>query len=128
MRTRPEHITLPDDGLRKPENRLSSVVFPHPEGPTTATNSPRNISRERSRKTSTEPKLTEASAIRNGLSLISPSDAANLREPHQNAIDHHADYADNDHSGNQEIHSRAVARVPNCKPQPVTPCDHLSRH
>src|SRR6266550_7651688 len=128
MRTRPEHITLPDDGLRKPENRLSSVVFPHPEGPTTATNSPRNISRERSRKTSTEPKLTEASAIRNGLSFISPSDAANLREPHQDTIDHHADYADNDHSGDQQIHSQAVARVPDCKTQSIAPGDHFGRN
>src|SRR6266576_87494 len=112
MRTRPEHITLPNDGLRKPENRLSRVVFPHPEGPTTATNSPLVICRERLRNTSTEPKLTEASSMRNGLSFISPSDAANLRESHQDAIDHHANYANNDHSGNQEIHSQAVARVP----------------
>src|SRR6267142_3228453 len=119
MRTRPEQITRPDEGLRKPENRLSNVVFPHPEGPTTATNSPRQISSERWRNTSTEPKLTEASSIRNGLSFITPSDALNLREPHQDAIDHHADYADNEHSGNQEIHAQAVASVPDCKAQPV---------
>src|SRR5882672_3743022 len=101
MRTRPEQITLPEVGLRKPENRLSSVVFPHPEGPTTATNSPRDISKERCWNTSTEPKLTEASLISNGLSFITPSDAANLREPHQYAIDHHADYTDNDHPRDQ---------------------------
>src|SRR6267378_3390505 len=101
MRTRPEQTTMPDDGLRKPENRLSSVVFPHPEGPTTATNSPRAISNERCRNTSTEPKLTEPSSMRSGLSIIAPSDAANLREPHQDAVDHHADYADDDHAGHQ---------------------------
>src|SRR6266566_1185689 len=128
MRTLPEQITLPNVGLRKPENRLSSVVFPHPEGPTTATNSPLDISKERRRNTSTEPKLTEAPSIRNGLSFISPSDAANLCEPYQDAIDHHADYTDNDHSGDQEIHSQTVASVPDCKTQSIAPGDHFGRH
>src|ERR1700730_8663018 len=128
MRTRPEHSTRPDDGLRKPENRLSSVVLPHPEGPTTATNSPREISRERSRNTSTAPKLTEPSSTRNGLSFISPSDTTNLREPHQYTIDYHADHADDDHSCDQQIHPQAVARVPNGESQTVASGDHLSRH
>src|SRR6266850_1069578 len=125
MRTRPEHTTMPDDGLRKPENRLSSVVLPHPEGPTTATNSPREISRERSRNTSTVSKLTEPSSTRNGLSFISPSDTANLRESHQYTIDYHADYADDDHSRNQQIHSQTVARIPDSESQAVAAGDHL---
>ncbi len=66
--------------------------------------------------------------MRNGLSFISPSDAANLGEPHQDAIDHHADNADNDHSGDEEIHSQPVARVPDCKTESIAPGDHFGRH
>src|SRR6267143_5193804 len=36
----PKTVTAPDEGWSKPAATLSSVVLPHPVGPTTETNSP----------------------------------------------------------------------------------------
>src|ERR1043166_9064325 len=95
--------TFPVVGLSKPESRLSSVVLPHPEGPTRATNSPRAIASEKSRSTSTASNDLPTASRLSGLSFISPPDARNLCQLHQDTVDDHADDTDHDHACNQQV-------------------------
>src|SRR5262245_39230454 len=125
MRRRPEVITRPLEGCSKLENRLSSVVLPHPDGPTMATNSPRSISSEMSRNTSTAPKDFETPSSLSGLSLIPPPHARNPGQLHENSIDDYPDGADHDHPRDEQIHAQAVARVPDREAQPIAARDHL---
>src|SRR5436190_14326000 len=104
MRTRPIHSTFPDDGLMNWENRLSNAVLPQPEGPTTATNSPGDISNERPRKTTISPKLSETSSTHKGLSLITPPYTRYLRQLKQHPIDDDPDHSDYNHPANKQIH------------------------
>src|SRR5882724_8912706 len=126
MRSCPSRSITPDEGRSYPDSTFSSVVFPHPDGPTTATNSPRAISRDRSRSTSTAPNECETCSSRNGLSLITPPDTGDLGQAHQHAIDGDTDGADHDHLRHQHIHAQAVARVHHGKSQTVAACDHFS--
>src|ERR1044071_8954783 len=112
MRICPEVITFPVEGCSKLENRLSSVVLPHPEGPTMATNSPRSISSVRSRSTSTAPNDLQTRSRLSGLSFISPLNAWNLGQLHENSINGHANDANHDHPCDQQIHAQTIARVP----------------
>src|SRR3990172_4343180 len=50
----PSIRTFPVDTSSRPERQFSSVVFPHPEGPITATTSPRRTRRSTPRSASTE--------------------------------------------------------------------------
>src|ERR1700759_1311541 len=125
MRIWPVMLTFPPVGWSKPEIRLSSVVLPHPDGPTMATNSPCAISSEKPRNTSTVPNdLLTFSSLR-GLVFISPPHARNFCQLHENPINGDANDADHDHTCDQQIHAQAVARVPDRKPQPVAARDHL---
>src|SRR5215468_10281416 len=112
----PDVAIFPVVGRSKPESRFNKVVFPHPEGPTSATNSPRSTSRDMSRNTSTAPKDLHTVSRRKGLSLISPPYARDLRQLHEDSVDRHSDDSDHDHSRYQQIHSQPIARVPDCEP------------
>src|SRR5215213_4141912 len=125
MRTRPRLTTLPLSGLSKPASRLSSVVLPQPEGPTTATNSPRLMSSVKSRRTSTPPNERQTDSRLSGLSLISPTYARDLRQLQEQAVDDDANHADDDHVDDQQVYAQAVARVPDGEAQAVLARDHL---
>src|SRR5215204_5458361 len=125
MRARPSRLMAPDDGRSSPESRLSSVVLPHPEGPTTATNSPREISSERGLRTSTAPKERETFSRRSSLSLIAPTHTGNPRELDEEAVDDYADHSDDRHPDDEQVHPQPVARVPDGEAQPVPAGDHL---
>src|ERR1051325_1205400 len=128
MRTRPAHSTRPVSGFMNFENRLSSVVLPHPDGPTTATNSPSVTSSDRWRKTSTAPKLSDTSSRRSGLSLITPPDTRDSRQLEQHAIYHHADHSNHDHAPDQQTHAQAIACVPDGEAQTRATGNHLCCH
>src|SRR5215510_417649 len=115
----------PDEGRSYPESRLSSVVLPQPDGPTTATNSPRRMFREISRSTSTAPNDRQTFSSCKGLPLIPPSHTRNFRQLRQQAIDHDADQSDHYHFNHQQIGAQAVARIHHREAQPVAPGDHL---
>src|SRR6185369_6772675 len=105
-----------------------SVVLPHPEGPTMATNSPRSTSSEKSRSTSTAPNdLTTASSL-SGLSFIPPPHAWDSGQLHQYPINDDADDADHHHPRYQQVHAQSIARVPDGEAQSVATGDHLGRH
>ena len=53
VRSRLATVTSPSSGLSRPAMRLSSVLFPQPDGPITATNSPRATSRSAPRSART---------------------------------------------------------------------------
>src|SRR5580704_3537298 len=97
MRSCPSRLMVPDEGGSYPESIFNSVVFPQPDGPTTATNSPRTISSEISRSTSTAPNESDTRSSRNGLSFIAPPDTGNLGQAHQYPIQRHPNRADHDH-------------------------------
>src|SRR5215208_6973964 len=126
MRTRPAHSTLPEPGLRNREKRSSSVVLPQPDGPTTATNSPRETANERFSNTAMAPNLNETFSTSNWLSLIAPPDARYLCKLDHDAIDHDTNHADNNHAANKEIHAKPVTCVPDRKAETGTSGNHLS--
>jgi len=55
LRTVPSTFTEPESGSRNPAMMFISVVLPHPEGPTIATNSPSPTLMSRSAMTSSRP-------------------------------------------------------------------------
>src|SRR6185503_18363502 len=115
-------------GRSYPESRFSKVVFPHPDGPTTATNSPRLISNESFCRTVRVPKLRETSLTRMRLSLIAPPHAWDARQLDEQPIDDNPDQSDNHHSDYDQVVPEAVSGVPYEKAEPVPSCDHLRCH
>src|SRR5271169_6564275 len=59
----PRQVTPPDAAVIRPATRLSSVDFPQPDGPMTATISPRSTLKLKWSRTILLPKTTRASRI-----------------------------------------------------------------
>src|SRR4051812_17733453 len=128
MRTLPWLVITPADGFSNPERTLRSVVFPQPEGPTMATNSPAEISKLSSFRTSSSPKAFPTRSNPNALSLISPTHTGDPGQAHQSTIDRHAGQTDHDHLHHQDVSAQAVARIHHREPQTVASGDHLGGH
>src|SRR5216684_3490214 len=58
----------PPSGLKKPAARLSKVVLPHPDGPSSVMNSPRRIDSETSRSATASPKRFVTESKRTAMS------------------------------------------------------------
>src|SRR4051812_19907586 len=125
MRICPRLMTRPEVGLSKPASRLSSVVLPHPDGPTMATNSPAATSSEKSLRTSVAPKEREMASRLSGLSFITPAYARHLGQLQEEPVNQNADEPDDDHIDDEQVHAQAVARIPDGETQSVLPGDHL---
>src|SRR4051794_34811686 len=123
MRTSPRRVTAPCRGVRDPAMRPNKVVFPHPDGPTMATSSPRDTSSDRSRITSGPPKSWETHSRVTVLSLIPPPHAREGGQPEQEPVEADADQSNHDHLRHEQVHPQAVARIPDGEPQPVPPRD-----
>src|SRR5687767_11343478 len=119
MRTRSGRRTTPSVGRSQPEQRFSRVVLPHPEGPTTATNSPRRTSRSTSANAPTPAKAwptrsreTRTSFMIAPSTLVAPAHAGDVHEARAQPVDARPDEADHQHRRDQQIGAQAVAGVP----------------
>src|SRR5215813_5347065 len=102
----PSITTAPASGRMNPAIRFRSVVFPQPEGPTIATNSPSRTLKLTLSMTSSRP-LSETNPLETSrtsiLVRIAPPDPAHfLQQPHQ-PIERQTDQADDDHAGDHQI-------------------------
>src|SRR5438874_9451881 len=128
----PSIVTRPSSGRSKPATMLRSVVLPHPEGPTSATNSPSPTARSIPRSTGSGPwsvayvLLTFSTAI---LARIAPPDRFQMLEPPHHRIEQQARYADDHHAGDHEVIAIAsVARIDDQVAEPRPQRNHLGRH
>src|SRR5689334_23036562 len=128
MRATPERSTYPALGRSCPDRRFRIVVFPQPDGPTIATNSPSQISSDKGRRTSIAPKRCETPSRRRRLFLITPPDTWDMGQPDEDAIEKHTDRADHYHFCYQEVHSQSIARVHYSESQAVPTRNHLRRY
>src|SRR5262249_37941693 len=108
----------------------SSVVLPQPEGPTTATNSPRRTSRFTPARTFTAPnacstpRSSRSTSVTAASALVAPAHAGDPGQPHEQPIEEDTDEADRDHGRGEEVDAQAVARVPDCEAQALAARDH----
>src|SRR5579862_5675855 len=90
----------PESGLMKPTIMFISVVLPHPDGPTIATNSPSPTLRLTSSTTARAPPL-EAKLLRmpltSILARITPADRLQALEQSHEAVQRQSNQADDDH-------------------------------
>src|SRR5579859_7865318 len=115
----------PSDGSWRPERMLSSVVLPHPEGPTIATNSPGEISSERLRKTSIGPNDLHTRSSKKALALITPPDARDALQLYEHTIDGYAHQSDYEHLDYKYVGTQTIPGIHDGEAQTVAPRDHL---
>src|SRR5262249_19691627 len=102
----PSITTVPASGRMNPAIRFSSVVFPHPEGPTIATNSPSRTLKLTLSMTSSRP-LSKANPLETShtsilVRIAPPYPPHPFQQAHQ-PIERQADQADDDHAGDHQI-------------------------
>src|ERR1700733_4002161 len=108
-----------------------NVVFPHPEGPTMATNSPSPTVRLTSSTTCSVAPF-DPNALRMPLTSIlvriTPPDRFQALEQSHHAVQQQSDQTDDDHSGDDEVVSVAgVARIDDEISESRTQGNHLRR-
>src|SRR5262245_8787824 len=125
----PSIVTSPWSGRSNPAMTLSSVDFPQPDGPTSATSSPSptlKLTRSRTRSGPlSEPNVFPMSWT-TILAGIAPLHGLQpFQQPHQ-AIEEQTDHPDDDHGGDHEIIAVAgIARIDDEITKPGPERDHL---
>src|SRR5580700_4129665 len=110
VRGTPSMRIEPESGCSNPTIMFINVVFPHPDGPTIATNSPSLTVRLTSSTTCNVPPFdpnplrTRFNSI---LARIAPPDRFQSLEQAHHAIQQQSNQSDDDHSGDHEIVSIA---------------------
>src|SRR5580658_5829237 len=100
----------PESGCTNPAIMFINVVFPHPDGPTIATNSPSPTVRLTSSTTCSVPPF-DANPLRmprtSILVRITPPDRLQSLEQSHHAVQQQSDQSDDDHCGDHKIVSIA---------------------
>src|SRR5271166_2175504 len=119
----------PESGCRNPTIMFINVVFPHPDGPTMATNSPSPTVRLTSSTTCSVPPFDPKPLrmpFNSILVRITPPDRFQSLEQSHHSIQQQSNQPDNDHSGDHEIVSIAgVARIDDQISESRAQRDHL---
>src|SRR3984885_12881705 len=106
-----------------------NVVFPHPDGPTIATNSPSPTVRLTSSTTCSVPPFNPnplRMLFNSILVRIAPPDRFQSLEQSHHAIQQQSNQPDDDHSGDHQIVAIAgVARIDDEKPESRAQGDHF---
>src|SRR6185437_15851776 len=128
----PSMTTLPLSGLTNPAIRFNSVVLPHPEGPTSATNSPswtlKLMFSMTSRRPLSDGKLLLRPRTSSLVRIAPPDPAVSLQQAHQ-TIQRQSDQTDDDHSGDHQVVAIAgIAGVHDHVTQSGVQGDHFGRH
>src|SRR5271165_4120361 len=96
----------PESGCRNPTIMFINVVFPHPDGPTMATNSPSPTVRLTSSTTRSSPPF-DANPLRMAftsiLVRIAPPDRFQSLEQSHHAVQQQSNQADDDHAGDHQV-------------------------
>src|SRR5258707_3666600 len=99
VRGTPSMRMEPESGCKNPTIMFINVVFPHPDGPTTATNSPSPTVKPTSSTTCSAPALI-ANPLRTPLTsilvCITPPDRFQTLEQPHDAVQHHSNQSDDD--------------------------------
>src|SRR5580698_86954 len=108
-------LTTPPSARMKPAIRFSRVDFPHPEGPTMATNSPSPTVRLTSSITLSCPrsdgKLLRTSRTSILVRIAPPHPGRRFQQAHE-AVQRQTDQADDDHAGDHQVVAvSGIARV-----------------
>src|SRR5215469_13842443 len=102
----PSTMTVPLSGRTNPAIRFNRVVFPQPDGPTRATNSPSRTLKLTFSTTSRGPLSDWKLLVRLRSSILvriaPPDPPVSLQQAHQ-TIQGQSDQADNDHSGDHQV-------------------------
>src|SRR5579863_9312982 len=131
VRGAPSMRIEPESGCKNPTIMFINVVFPHPDGPTMATNSPSPTVKLTSSTTCSvapfDPKDLRM-PLTSILVRIAPPDRFEALEQSHDAVEQQSNQPDDDHSGDHQIVSiTGVARIDDEVSQSRTQGNHLRR-